>query len=474
MKPRQFSRRSFLKAMAAVPALAGAPAILRAQARGDGLRLLAIGVGSRGTAISVGSAAFGRVVACCDVDAAQIRTYLGHLGKEQKDAPRTHTDYREALARDDVDAVTIGSPDHWHARMIIDAVRAGKDVYVEKPMTLTVAEGDAVCRAVRASGRVVQVGTQQRSEYDGTFVKAAALARLGYLGPQITATVVLPPRYGKPAGPLPFTDVPGGLDWNLWQGPAPESKYCPQRCHRSWRNWLETGCGPLTDWGVHHVDIAVWAIHPEPDAVVEVSGSGTFPHGREATLEVMLGRKPFPSLPNFSSTVADYEATVRFAGGHELRIDGLGRPPAEGRGANGLELAGERGKIWATRSGKEHSLVGDVFKQAQAEKQDKLTEMISQLCKGRLPKWVAATKSIGDIVPTSHMADFAHCVRSRQEPVSDVFSHHRVNTISQLTHIAMLVGRPVKWDPKSGACVGDAEATALLSRKPRPGFELPA
>lgn len=474
MNTHRIDRRAFLKTGAAALAFAGAPSVVRAAAPGNGPRFLAIGVGGRGTAISVGSAAFGRIVACCDVDTAQTAAYFGHLDKVQKERPQAYADYREALARDDVDAVTIGSPDHWHARMIIDAVRAGKDVYVEKPMTLTVAEGDAVCAAVKASKRVVQVGTQQRSEYDGTFVKAAALARLGYIGPKITATVVLPPRYGKPGGALPFTEVPAGLDWERWQGPAPASKYCPQRCHRSWRTWLETGCGPLTDWGVHHIDIAVWAIHADPDAVIEVAGSGTFPHGREATLEVMLGRKPFPSLPNFSSTVADYEATVRFAGGHELRIDGLGKPPAEGRSANGLELAGERGKVWATRSGKEFSLVGEVYRKAQAENGDQLMATIAQLCKGRLPKWVAATKSIGDIVPTSHMDDFVQCVRSRQEPISDVFSHHRVNTISQLAHIAMLVGRPIKWDPKTGTVAGDAEATALLQRPARAGYELPA
>lgn len=472
MQATRIGRRTFLKTSATALAFLAAPAVVRAQARKD-LRFLAIGVGSRGTAISVGSAAFGRIVACSDADTAQVRKYLDHLAKEQADRPHVYADYREALARDDVDAVTIGSPDHWHARMLIDAVRAGKDVYVEKPMTLTVAEGDAVCQAVRAAGRVVQVGTQQRSEYDGVFLKAAALARLGCFGPKVTATVVVPARYGRPGGPLPFADVPEGLDWNRWQGPAPESQYCPQRCHRSWRNWLETGCGPLTDWGVHHVDIAVWAINPDPDAVIEVSGSGTFPHGREATLAAMLQQKPFSSLPNFSSTVAEYQATIRFAGGHELIVDGLGWPPAAGRTENGLELTGERGTIWATRSGKEHSIAGDVFKKAESENKDRLADMIVQLAKGRTPKWAAAAKVIGDIVPTSHMDDFVQCVRSRQEPVSDVFSHHRSNTVCQLAHIAMLVGRPVKWDPKTGACIGDAEATALLSRRPRPGFELP-
>lgn len=161
---------------------------------GDGARFLAIGVRGRGGAISVGSCAFGRVVACCDVDTASVERFCDQLDRVQPERPKVYGDYREALARDDIDAVTIGTPDHWHAKMIVDAVRAGKDVYVEKPMTLTAADGEAVCRVVRESGRIVQVGTQQRSEYDGVFLKAVALARLGGFGPRLVATVKLPPR----------------------------------------------------------------------------------------------------------------------------------------------------------------------------------------------------------------------------------------------------------------------------------------
>ena len=235
--------------------------------------------------------------------------------------------------------------------------------------------------------------------------------------------------------------------------------------------WVETGCGPLTDWGVHHVDIAAWALNPDPDAPVEVSGSGRFPHGREATLDALLGRKPFDSLPNGFSTVTDYEATLRFAGGHEIRIDGLGGDPKPGRGANGLELAGERGVVWVTRSGSETEIRGTAL-DAAAGAGDKVMDEMIRLYKGRTPRWAAPREKIGDIVPTAHMDDFVACMRSRMEPVSDVFSHHRVNTLCQLAHIAMLVGRPLRWDPKTETIPGDGEAAALLARKTMPGFEI--
>ena len=383
------NRRSFLGSTAAgaLGLAASVRAVRAASVANNRLNFLAIGVRSRGAAISVGSCKFGRVAACADVDRSLFDPYFAHLGRSQKERPDIYSDYREALARDDIDAVTIGTPDHWHARMIIDAIRAGKDVYVEKPMTLTAAEGQAVCRAIRAGSSVVQVGTQQRTEYGGAFARAAALARLGYAGPRITATILLPARYGKKDGPFPFVPVPEGLDWDRWLGPAPQSEYCPERCHGSWRMWVETGCGPLTDWGVHHLDIAVWAIDPDFESPVEVSGSGEFPLGREATQDALLGRRPFSSLPNAFSTVRNYEATIRFAGGHEIRIDGLGREPGPGREANGLELVGERGTVWTSRLGRNSILRGSAV-DAAAKDGKKVMDEVARLFKGRAPRWM--------------------------------------------------------------------------------------
>ncbi|MCC6356078.1 MAG: Gfo/Idh/MocA family oxidoreductase [Verrucomicrobiae bacterium] len=468
-------RRTFLGAMAGAAGMAGWGRVARcAPSANGGLNFLAIGVRNRGGAISVGSRAFGRVVACCDVDTSCVEKFFGHLDKVQPERPRVYRDYREALGRDDIDAVTIGTPDHWHAKMIVDAVRAGKDVYVEKPMTLTVGGGEAVCRAVKESGRVVQVGTQQRSEYDGIFLKAVALARMGKFGPRLTATVKLPPRYGKGNEVFPFVAVPEGLDWDGWLGPSPKSRYCPQRCHGSWRMWLETGCGPLTDWGVHHVDIAIWAIDPPADGVVEIEGSGTFPHGREASRDVLLGRRPFDSLPNGFSTVMDYGAVLRFPGGHELRIDGRARESGQGKPPNGLELSGAGGSVWVSREGKEHAIRGSALDAAEgdARGRDAVRDAMMRLYKGKVPRWAQAEKVSGDIVPTAHMDNFVSCVRDRGEPVADVWSHHRSNTLCLLAHIAMLAGRPIRWDLGKRAILGDEEGAALLRRTAREGYDL--
>lgn len=131
--------------------------------------------------------------------------------------------------------------------------------------------------------------------------------------------------------------------------------------------WLETGCGPLTDWGVHHVDIAMWAIDPPNEGVVEIEGSGTFPHGREASLEALLGERPFRSLPNGFSTAMDYGAILRFPGGHELRIEGRAQAGQSGRPPNGLELSGPAGSVWVSREGKEHGIRGSALDAAESD-----------------------------------------------------------------------------------------------------------
>jgi myo-inositol 2-dehydrogenase / D-chiro-inositol 1-dehydrogenase len=224
------------------------------------LGILSIGVRKRGLAVAMGACNYGKMVACCDVDTAIFGAFQKKLASYQDQVPVYYTDYRQALERKDVDIVTIGTPDHWHALMIIDAIEAGKDVYVEKPMTLTIEEGIAVCEAVKRTGRVVQVGTQQRSEYNGIFLKAVAIAQLGILGNKLTASVYIPSSYGGSTEVFPVTEVPDSLLWNQWCGPVQKFPYTAERAHARWRLWVETGYGPLTDWGAHHIDIAQWAL----------------------------------------------------------------------------------------------------------------------------------------------------------------------------------------------------------------------
>ncbi len=312
---------------------------------GNSPGILSIGVHKRGLAGALGACKFGKMVACCDVDTAHFADFQERVRGQQDFDPVYYTDYKAALERKDVDIVTIGTPDHWHAMMIIDAIEAGKDVYVEKPMTLTIAEGIAVCNAVKKTGRVVQVGTQQRSEYDGLFLKAVALAKGGILGKKLKATVFLPISSKTMKDEFAVTDPPGTLNWGIWCGPVGKLSYCPQRCHGSWRSWVETGHGTLTDWGAHQIDIAQWALGADHTGPVEITGEGIFPHGNEATLALLTGRKPSSSMPNSYSTVRNYKAELKFKNGNTILINGQEPPPAYAKHNTGLLLEGENGYI---------------------------------------------------------------------------------------------------------------------------------
>jgi len=471
MSRTKLSRRAFLKnALGTGAGILAGPYISTSSfakvSANEGVGVLAIGVRARGAAVAIGTTYFGRIVACCDVDTTCADSFLDRLSKYQKSKPNVYKDYRKALERNDVDVVTIGTPDHWHTKMVIDAIKAGKDVYVEKPMTLTIDEGKLICKQVMETGRVVQVGTQQRSEYKGMFLKTVALARNGRLGKKLTATVTVPAAYGREVEPFPTTEPPNTLDWDVWLGQAPKVPYCRQRCHGSWRNWLEYGCGPLTDWGVHHVDIAQWAIGAENTGPLEIEANGTFPLGRQTTLDFLLGKKAPQDMPNCYNVVRDYKARLSFANGNTIIIQGV-------KGKQGVLIDGENGSIFVNRD----ELTGSPVEQIAADKKesDWLLEEVVKLYKGKQPDWDKPIIRIADIMPTTHMENFIQCIRDRAQgsrgagaqPISDVFTHHRANSSCLLANIAILLERKLKWDPVAEDFIGDEQASALLSRKQR-------
>lgn len=469
------SRRRLLQAAAAATISSAWPSRTRATpSPNDGFGILAIGVRGAGGGGARRAAAYGRIVAVCDVDSEVANRFVNGLEDTQSARPVIFSDYRKALECPGVQIVTIGTPDHWHARILVDAVRAGKDVYVEKPMTLTVREGQIACQVVKETGRIVQVGTQNRSNYDGVFVKMAALARNGRLGEKLTATVKLPSGYGKAETVYPTTTPPETLNWDMWLGPVPTVAYCPSRCHGSWRNWVETGSGPITDWGAHHVDIAQWALGAEHSGPIEITCSGVWPQGREATLAMLLGQKPVGSLPNGYSTIREYGARLRFANGNVIKIESVPRTRQnDGRPAIGVEVAGEKGAIWATRMGEYHELSGSPMDEINddASQSQWLTDEAVRLYKGQMPTWgKAGTQDVS--VPHEHMHNFVACVRDRSEPVSDVWTHHRANTSCILAWIAALVGRKIAWDPEKQEVIGDEQANALLTRTHREPYSL--
>jgi len=438
----------------------------------DRFNVLAVGVRGRGAAVAIGAAHYGKVVASADVDSASSESFLTRLAEYQKDKPAVYRDYREALERADVDVVTIGTPDHWHAKILVDSLRAGKDVYCEKPMTLTIDEGKLVSRVVRETGGVVQIGTQQRSEYEGRFLKAVALARSGRLGDRLTATVLLPPQYGRDFGPFPFGDPPETLDWDFWLGPVRKLPYCQKRCHGSWRNFVETGHGPLTDWGVHQVDIAQWALGAEGSGPLEVRAGGAFPQGRQTTLAVLEGRPPDAYQTNHFSTVVEYQAELKFAGGHVMRIEGTEKSWQAGKRRIGVKLEGDKGSLWVSRD----ELTGELVEKIESDPKQAawLMEELVKLYGGTRPDWDHPIIRIADIMPTTHMEDFLAAIRSRRQPIADVFSHHRSNTSCILANAAALLDRELTWDPKSEQFVGDDQAGALLSRPQRQPYAVGA
>jgi predicted dehydrogenase len=395
-----------------------------AKSSNDRLTVAAIGTGGRGAYIGHRAARRGDVVACCDVDRRRAETFASRYDGKC----HVYEDYRRVLDRKDVDVVTIGTPDHWHAKIVIDALRSGKDVYCEKPLTLTIAEGKLICRTVRETGRVVQVGTQQRSEYDGLFLQAVALARSGRLGKNLraVASVGAAPR----GGPFAATTPPPTLDWEFWLGQSPQVPYCPQRSHYDFRWWFEYSGGQVTYWGVHHVDIAMWAMGLDQTAPIQVDGAGDL-----------------PDIPGGFNVPTTFHCTMKFASDATIVLNS---------DKNALRIEGDKGAIIVDR----RRLLGKPVQDLSKNEREWLRQETVRLCRGKQPG--------------NHMTNFFECVKDRSLPVSDVFTHHRALSACHLCNIAVRLQRRLQWDPVCEDFLGDSEASALLTRQQREPYTIEA
>jgi len=439
MSQDRSNRRDFLR-QAAGTALAGATAPYvwtssraRAESANDRLNVAAIGCGGRGSAVGHQAGARGNMVACCDVDSQRAAQFANRY----ENRCQTCIDYRAVLERKDVDLVTIGTPDHWHTKIAIEAMQSGKDVYCEKPLTLTIEESRQICRAVEATGKVFQVGTQQRSEYDAVFLKAVVLARTGRLGEKLHALSSV--GTARSGGPFATSAPPEHLDWDLWLGQAPKVEYCEKRAHYEFRWWLEYSGGQVTDWGVHHTDIALWALGGEKTGPVEIEGKGEFPLGTEGVLEMLAGKKPAVE-PNAYNVAHKFDCDMTLPNGNTIKLLS---------GPNELIVEGDRGKIRVNRGGLSGKPVEDL---SDADKKW-LDDEVVKLYRGKKPG--------------SHMADFFECVKDRSLPVSDVFTHAASVNACHMANIAMLLGRKLRWNPDTYEFVDDDEANALKRRKQR-------
>jgi myo-inositol 2-dehydrogenase/D-chiro-inositol 1-dehydrogenase len=437
------NRRDFLKTATALTASGiAAPYVwLRSAAAGeaatDRLGVASIGVGGRGSGIGHDAGGKGNMLACADVDRQRAEKFAAKYGGKCE----IYTDYRQVLDRKDVDLVTIGTPDHWHTKIAIEAMQAGKDVYCEKPLTLTIDEGKQICRVVKDTKRVFQVGTQQRS--DGRFLLAIAIARSGRLGKKLKATCSIG---GAPSGgPFETAEPPAQLDWDYWLGQCPVVPYTKERCHGSFRWWLEYSGGKLTDWGAHHVDIAHWGLGQESTGPVEIEGQGSFPNIPDDFDPVAFFAGKV-KLPNGYNTATQFHIDLKFADGSAIHVQ---HGPD-----NGIWFEGDQGKIFVNRG----RISGEPVDQLTAADKERLDEEIAKLYKGKPRR--------------GHMQNFFDCVKDRGEPVSDVFSHHRELSSCHLSNLAMLLKRKLQWDPEKQDFIGDQQASALVGRPQRKKYRL--
>jgi len=376
------------------------------------------------------------VAAVCDVDQGRMKQAAAWVEDKQKKAPKQVGDYRNLLKMKEIDAVIVGTPDHWHALNTVDACNAGKDVYVEKPISHNIAEGRAMVSAARRNKRVVQVGTQQRSE--GPFLKAITAIKQRKIG-EISEILInfhgneLPNGLGNP----PDADPPPGVDYDLWLGPAPKGPFNQNRFHYQWRWFFDYASGKIGDWGIHHVDIVHWAMDPTdgyeiaPITASATGGKWILPDNRDTpdTQEAIFQYPAMGKNPPFILTLS-----VRFCNARQ-----------GGDGNYGINFYGTKGTIYVDRGRLE----------AWGEKKEKIE--------------LEDLNASGD-----HAGNFLESIKSRKNPISDIEIGHRSTTVPHLGNIAMRVGRTIHWDAVNEKILGDPEASRLLSRTYRPPWVFPS
>jgi myo-inositol 2-dehydrogenase / D-chiro-inositol 1-dehydrogenase len=430
---RWWTRRRFLKLSAGLSVGSGALAAGYYATR-DRIGLGLIGCGHRGSELAQIAQLsgyylqrYGKIVALTDVHrekAEQVRArYAG--GAE------VYQDYRRVLDRDDVEAVIVATPDHWHAAISMDALRAGKAVYHEKPFSHTVAESQALLAAVKSAGLPFLVGTHQRNMWSCR--TAAELVRNGRLGNVPRATVTLFNK-GWQGGPFPPQPVPRGLDWDRWLGPAPEAAFCPER-YEKFHGWWDYGGGEMMNWGSHHVDIAMWAMDLGRVPLVKVTGSGRL-----------------PSIAGGFEIPADFTAQLEFATGQTIDI----RTTADRERPSGVLFQGEKGSLWTDRE----NLDGPAATELASKP---LPPDAIRLHPG------PAVKSMPTV---RHLTHFYDVVRGSSPPVSDAESAHATNVALHLANISVRLGRTLRWDAASERIIDDDAAIALQNAPRRSGYEL--
>ena len=422
-------RRNFLKtASAAVSVPFIVPSsVFGKDAPSNRLNMAAIGTGRMGHSdmkecLNQGLQAGARLVAVCDVDSERAKhaknevekIYAKELGEGNFQKVQVYDDYRELLERKDIDGVTISTPEHWHGLIGIAAANAGKDMYVQKPLTYSIVEGQRLVEAVRRNNVILQTGSQQRSSV--YFRKTCELVRNGRIGKLQVIEVVVPTDSGR--GESTPMEVPKNLNYDMWLGPTAEMPYTEHRVHPrkgfSRPGWLqiERYCrGMITGWGAHMYDIAQWALGVDLDSgPVEVKATAEFPD--RGLFDVHVG----------------YEAQAEYANGVKM---------ISHNGKAGVKFIGSDGWLWVQR-GSFDAPDRNIFREVPGAGEIKLVES------------------------KNHMLNFLESMRSRKDPIAPVEAGHRSNSVCVIHHIAMKLGRKLRWDPKAERFLNDDEANSML------------
>jgi predicted dehydrogenase len=431
------SRQGLAQTAASADRIAGA---------NDRIRVALVGAGGQGRADLLLMLRTNKVdcVAVADVDDEHARLALRAIEDGGFRKPEVLVrDYRRILDRSDVDAVVVGTPDHWHALNTIDACVAEKDVYCEKPLATTIGEGRAMVNAARRKNRIVAVGTQQRSTPH--FGDAISFLRSGQLGKIRTVTVWAYLDWKAEIAPVPDEPAPAYVDYDMWLGPAPKRSFNPNRFHFSFRWYWDYSGGLMTDWGAHWLDVANWGMQladgtvQVPTEIMSIGGKLGYPKDAMET----------PDTQQVLFKCGDYSIIWQ----HAL---GIGRGP-EAR-EHGAAFHGNNGVLVLDREG------WQVFPETQLLSAPRSYRMTG------VPKQGVTRGTDGHAL---HVQNFLDCLRTRRKPTADVETGHQSVSVCHLANIAYRTGRIVKWDPLKEQVIGDPEAQKLVSREYRAPWKLP-
>lgn len=434
------SRRGFLQGAAAtstIPYFAWTQPAFANVSANDRPGIGCIGFGKMGLRDAQWHSDFGDIHAVCDVDLERARR-ASRDDKVGAKKPDVYEDYRRIIDRKDIDVVSISTVDHWHVKIAVEALMAGKHVFCQKPLTLTLEENQLIRNACeKYPESAFMVGTQQRSDRR-KFLRAVNMVQKGLIGKVHKVTCGID---GSATGGPFKPEVPhASLDWYMWLGQAPLVDYMKRRCHYEFRWWYEYSGGKFTDWGAHHIDIALWALGQDKQGTGPIEIDGT---DAKHPVEYKDG---YAVVDNCYNTSHDFNVVHKFEGGLEMHVTS--------RATNGILFEGDKGRIFVNR----RRITGTPIEEKWDEGQYGSDDLV------RLYR---------DKPFERHKDNFYRCIREGGLTVSDVFSHVQTMNCCHLSAIAARLGRVIKWDPKSERIVDDEQAAAFASREVRPGFEIP-